>query len=448
MPLIVAGVNHVTTPIDIRERFAFAAAETEPALTALAALDSVSEAVLLSTCNRTEVYCRTSGGDGGELIAWMHRWHRLPAGVYDSHFYRRFDREAIAHLLGVGAGLDSLVLGEPQIGGQIKQAWQAARQAGTAGTVLDRAFQAAFRTAKRVRAETAIGRNPVTVPYAAVALARQIFDDLPARHALLLGAGDMIRLSAGYLQQQGLGRLTVVNRDAERAGELAGEFTAACGAGLDALPEVLREADLVIASTASPEPLIDVALLRRARAGRRQPLLMIDIAVPRDIAPEVADLDDVFLYTIDDLQEVIRAGLAERTAATDDARLIVEQETAAFLRWLEIRRAQHRLATYRQQAETIRDRTLAEVRRRLAAGLEADAALDLLAGRLTQRLLHGPSRGLRALAGSGDHSLVERLCTLLLEAPEGSDPDSEAETNHGTRDAGSEATPNRRRQAS
>ncbi|GAB4190130.1 MAG: glutamyl-tRNA reductase [Wenzhouxiangellaceae bacterium] len=415
MPLVVVGLNHTTAPVDIRERFAFAPDQHALALRQLVASPRIDEAALLTTCNRTEIYASTSDGGGSEIINWIHHWHQIDSDRYRQRFYCHTDEQAVRHLLHVSAGLDSLVLGEPQIGGQVKQTWDTARQAGTLGPLLDRWFQRAFHAIKRIRAETAIGRNPVTVPYAAVTLARQIFDDLPQRHALLVGAGDMITLCANYLSAQGMGRLSIANRSTARGSELAAQHAASCHS-LDELPAILPQADLVITCTASPTALITREMVKRAIQQRRHaPMLLVDIAVPRDVEPEVARLNDVFLYTIDDLQEVIRNSLRQREQAAADADDIIATETGHFMRWLQQRRASDSIARYRQQAETIRDLSLAQARRQLQAGHDADAVLQQLATQLTNRLLHQPSRSLTDLAGDGRDDLVAALHQALTQ---------------------------------
>lgn len=415
MSLVVVGLNHTTASVDIRERFAFAPDQQEPALREAVRLPNVREIALLSTCNRTEIYAATSAGDGGQIIDWMHRWHQLESGLYTQRFYHRCDEAAVRHLLHVSGGLDSLVLGEPQIGGQVKQAWDLARVAGTLGPTLDRWFQRAFHTVKRIRAETAIGRDPVTVPYAAVALAKQIFDDLPERSALLVGAGEMMTLCANYLRAQGMSSINVANRSLQRAQELAQEYQGEA-LTLDQLPAALAKADLVITSTASPVALITKPMIKDAlRKRRHAPILMVDIAVPRDIAADVAELDDVFLYTIDDLQEVIRNSLDQRQRAAQDAELIVSSETVEFLRWLEQRQASEIVQDYRRHACELRDASLAQAQRMLAAGQDPQTVLQQFANQLTNRLLHQPTQGLRALAAEGRHDLVRELAHVLLE---------------------------------
>jgi glutamyl-tRNA reductase len=418
MPLVVVGLNHTTASVDIRERFAFAPDQQQPALRDIAQLPSVSEAALLSTCNRTEIYAATHSQDGGPIIEWMHHWHQLDAQIYTERFYHRCGHEAVRHLLHVSGGLDSLVLGEPQIGGQVKQAWDLAKGTGTLGPMLDRWFQRAFHTVKRIRAETAIGRDPVTVPYAAVALAKQIFGDLPQRSALLVGAGEMMTLCANYLHAQGIQRINVANRSLKNAQALAAQYQGEAMT-LDQLPEALAQADLVITSTASQVALIDKAMVKAAlRKRRHEPMLLVDIAVPRDIAPEVADLSDVFLYTIDDLQEVIRNSLDQRQRAALDAQEIVRHETDQFLGWLEQRRANEVMQDYRRHAASIRDNSLAQAQRMLAAGNDPEEVLQQFANQLTNRLLHHPSRGLQNLAAEGQHELVQAFSRLLMDSQE------------------------------
>ena len=310
MVILAVGLNHKTAPVEIRERISFGPDILVGALRSLANHAQISEGLILSTCNRTEVYCAVNA-DGGEAVAnWLGHFHGLDQERIAPYLYTRVDRNAVSHLLRVASGLDSMVLGEPQILGQVKTAFHAASDSGTTGKLLGRMFQHAFAVAKQVRTDTAIGNSPVSVAFAAVSLARQIFSDLSEQTALLVGAGETIELAARHLHQHGVGRIVVANRTVERAHGLAAQFDGYAIA-LTELANHLPEADILIASTASPLPVLGKGTVERALKKRKhRPIFMVDIAVPRDIEPEVGELNDVYLYTVDDLQGVVEEACA------------------------------------------------------------------------------------------------------------------------------------------
>jgi len=319
----------------------------------------------------------------------------------------------VTHLLEVASGLDSMVLGEPQILGQVKAAFQSACAAGTAGKLLGRLFQHTFAVAKQVRSDTAIGGSPVSIAFAAVSLARQIFSDLKDQTALLIGAGETIELAARHLRQQGIGRIIVANRTVERAHGLAAQFDGYAIA-LTELGTHLPEADIIISSTASPVPVLGKGTVERAlKARKHRPIFMVDIAVPRDIEPEVGDLDDVYLYTVDDLQGVVEDGLRSRQAAAEAAREIIDFHASEFLAWLRSLNALDLIQDYRRGAECIRDQVLALARRRLEAGKPAEEVMSFLAHTLTNKLLHAPSARLRQAGREGQAEILEAANTLF-----------------------------------
>ncbi|MGH8114224.1 MAG: glutamyl-tRNA reductase, partial [Rhodanobacteraceae bacterium] len=297
MPLIALGLNHLTAPVALRERVAIDADATAPALAELVSQSGVEEAMILSTCNRTELYCSVEDGAEGAPEAWLHARNQMTPGRLDEFLYRHTDGEAVRHVFRVATGLESMILGEPQILGQVKDAWRAARSAHTLHAPMDRLLQNAFSVAKRVRTETRIGSGPVSVAFTAVRLAEQAFADLRESCVLLIGAGDTIELTVRHLIERDVQRLIVANRTIDAAQTLvnpAGGYAIA----LADLPKHLAEADIVISATASRTPILDAPMLREAlRQRRRRPMLLIDLAVPRDIDPAAADLPDVFLYT-------------------------------------------------------------------------------------------------------------------------------------------------------
>ena len=413
MTLLTVSLNHTSAPVAIRERVTFGPDIVVGALRNLRERPGVNEAVILSTCNRTEVYCNVDEDQVEQVRCWIAEFHGLVVNDIAPYLYEHRDDEAVAHLLSVACGLDSMVLGEPQILGQVKAAFQTATDAGHTGKTLKRLFQHAFNTAKQVRTDTAIGDSPVSVAFAAVSLARQIFSDLADQTALLIGAGETIELAARHLHQHGIGRIIVANRTVSRARELAEEFSG-YAIGLTELPVHLAEADIVIASTASPLPVLGKGTVESALKQRRhRPVFMVDIAVPRDIEPEVAKLRDVYLYTVDDLQEVIQENLRSRQEAAEQAREIIDFQVREFRAWLGSLDAVDLIQDYRAHAEGLRDEVLARARRMIEAGRDPHEVLDYLAHTLTNKLLHTPSTQLRLAGSSGRHELLDAANTLF-----------------------------------
>ncbi len=413
MVILAVGLNHKTAPVEIRERISFGPDILVGALRSLANHAQISEGLILSTCNRTEVYCAVNA-DGGEAVAnWLGRFHGLDQERIAPYLYTRVDRDAVSHLLRVASGLDSMVLGEPQILGQVKTAFHAASDSGTTGKLLGRMFQHAFAVAKQVRTDTAIGNSPVSVAFAAVSLARQIFSDLSEQTALLVGAGETIELAARHLHQHGVGRIVVANRTVERAHGLAAQFDGYAIA-LTELANHLSEADIVIASTASPLPVLGKGTVERALKKRKhRPIFMVDIAVPRDIEPEVGELNDVYLYTVDDLQGVVEDNMRSRREAAEQAEEIVDFHTEEFLGWLRSLDAVNLIQDYRDQAEHLRDQVLAKALRQLEGGKPPEEVLGFLAHTLTNKLLHGPSARLRQAGREGQDELLEAANELF-----------------------------------
>jgi glutamyl-tRNA reductase len=409
MSLLVVGLNHRTAPVEVRERIVFDAARLPQALAALAALPDVEEAAIVSTCNRTELYC-AAGAGAGPLAEWLSAESGVPLA---DCLYRAEGIDAVRHVFGVAAGLDSMILGEPQILGQLKDAYRAAQQAGTAGPQLNRLFQQTFAVAKQVRTETAIGANAVSVASAGIQLARRIFANFERHAALLIGAGEMIELAARHLHAQRIGRLVIANRSLARAERIA-EGLQASAILLDAIDVHLPQADIVISSTARPgfvvtRPAVEAAL----KARRHRPMFMLDIAVPRDIDPAVAALEDVYLYTIDDLRQVVDVNLKARQEEAAEARRIIDEDALRFMAGLRVQDAVPMIRELRSHAEVVRAQTLEQARRMLAAGHEPGEVLEFLAGTLTNRLLHAPSTALRDAAESGDAALAQALVRLF-----------------------------------
>ncbi len=406
MTLLAFGINHTTAPLALRERVAFAPENLQAAMQEACAEAGLAEVAILSTCNRTEIYA-TSEGDAAAIQAWLVNHTAIAAEDLAKSYYCYQDQEAVRHMMKVAGGLDSLVLGEPQILGQMKSAFASAKEAGTLGAELHATFQQVFNIAKRVRTETAIGENPVSVAYAAVSLAQQIFSNLKQDTALLVGAGETIELVARHLVEQGIKHIIVANRTLDRAQRLAGEFNGEAILLAD-IPEQLHRADLVISSTASQLPLLGKGAVESALKKRKhKPMFMLDIAVPRDIEEQVGELDDVYLYTVDDLHAVIDENKKSRVAAADQAEEIINQGVEQFLRQQRALDAVETVKAYRQKAEQLRDIELQKALRSLQTGANAEQVLQLFARNLTNKLIHSPTTVLKEASASSRHHVVQ-----------------------------------------
>ncbi len=413
MSLLALGLNHKTAPVDVRERVTFGPDIIVGALRSLLDRPGVEEAVILSTCNRTEIYCGVAGAEPDDIKQWLSDFHGLELETISPYLYQHDERAVIQHLLQVACGLDSMVLGEPQILGQVKSAYRTANDANSTGKLLARLFQHTFSVAKQVRTDTAIGCSPVSVAFAAVSLARQIFSDLSKQTAMLIGAGETIDLAARHLHQHGIGRIIVANRTLERAYSLANQFDG-FAISLTEISTHLSEADIIISSTASPLPILGKGAVESALQKRRhQPMFMVDIAVPRDIEAEVGNLNDVYLYTVDDLDEVIQENMRSRQEAAQQALEIIEQHTEEFMGWMRSLDAVSIIQDYRNQAETIRDEVLERSVRHLKNGKDPEVILRYLAHTLTNKILHTPSTQIRQAGFQGQQSLLQAADTLL-----------------------------------
>ena len=412
MRLQILGLNHNTAPIEIREQVVFAGDEVGRAVERLTDIEGVEEAVLLSTCNRTEFYVITSDGGRERLQSWLRNERSLDPAFSNSLFALDAD-EAIRHIFRVACGLDSMVLGEPQILGQLKDAYREAQQFGTVGRQLSRLFQHTFSVAKKVRTDTEIGTNPVSVASAAVSLAQQFFAGFGQHTALLVGAGVTVELLARHLTAKELGRLFVANRDLERARRLASTF-GGYAVPLSELEGTLPEADILITSTASPEPIITRSQIEAAMKTRKhKPIFAVDIAVPRDIAADVAELSDVYLYTIDDLQKVIQEGQTHREAAAVDANRILDEEIARYLSIERAKQASPVITALREHGATIRDGVLRDAQRRLDKGVDSREVIEFATASLMKKLLHNPSVRLREAAEASEEELIAATRALF-----------------------------------
>jgi glutamyl-tRNA reductase len=407
MSLYTLGLSHATAPLVVREKVAFAPDLLSDALRDLIAPGRVREAAILSTCNRTEVYFR--GGAPARVSSWLEEVHRLPGNSLAPHLYTLPQDKAVTHAFRVASGLDSMVLGEPQILGQLKQAVRTAEAAGSLGLVLNRLFQRTFAVAKDVRTHTDIGSASISMAAAAVKLAQRIFPTLAEQRLLLIGAGEMIELAATHFAAQKPCSITVANRTLERGEKLADRFGAEA-ITLSELTERLPQFDLIVTCTASTLPIIGKGTLERVVKQRRhKPVFIADLAVPRDVEAEAASLDDVFLYTVDDLTEIVKDNLGIRREAVVEAERMIAEQTTHFLRWLEGRSVVPTIAALSKHHDTLRGAELERARRMLHNGVPPEVALEALARGLVNKLLHAP---LAALNGAGEAERAELIALL------------------------------------
>jgi len=414
MPLLITGISHHTATLEIREKIAITRLDYADRVRELLEYDGIEEVVIVSTCNRTEIYSVGPKQSRQQVRQWLKAKGGLTEAEMDRHCYVHEREGAVHHLFRVAGGLDSLVLGESQIVGQLKDAWQMSADAGGVEKVLDRLFQHAFATGKRIRTKTRIGEHPVSVAYTTVMLAKQIFGDLASKTVILVGAGEMVELCGRHLHDKGLSSLIIANRSIERARELADEFNAFAVALKD-LPDVLYKADILISSTASLEPVIHAGMVKTALKQRRnQPMFMVDIAVPRDIHPDVGKLGNVYLYTIDDLQKVVDENLSKRTEAAEAANTDVEEAVQEFMRWLNSARAAVYLKNLHKHARENSDELVEKALRKIRAGQDPEQVVQKLAHTLTKRILHLPSTRLRQAAEEQDDDLL-RVANRLFE---------------------------------
>lgn len=422
MSLKLMGINHTTANVALREKVAFPPERVEQALSELVARTSLEEAVIVSTCNRTEIYAATANDQAGveegldaQMLHWLADYHQLPVAELQQCSYFHSDSEVVRHLMKVACGLDSMVLGEPQIFGQIKSAFAFSKDLDRIGPHLGRVFQEAFSVAKQVRTDTAIGENPVSVAYAAVALSERIFSNMGSLSALLIGAGRTIELVARHLQERGISSIVVANRTLDNALELANRLQGK-GVLLSDIPEQLVYADIVVSSTNSQLPLLGKGAVESAlRQRRHKPMLLVDLAVPRDIEEEVAAIDDAFLYSIDDISEVIDDGMKSRAEAAAQAESIIDRGVEEYLAHLRSLNAVETLREFRSHAEAIRDGEVDRAIKALAKGDSAESVIDFLARGLTNKLIHEPSVQMKKASADGNDellALVQQLYNL------------------------------------
>ncbi len=408
MNLLIVGINHTSAPVELREKVAFTPEQLSDALQDLLRVACFSELAVLSTCNRTEIIATTDNTDDSTVVDWLAAYHGVPVNDLWPSIYIKHDQDAVHHAIRVACGLDSMVVGEPQILGQVKDAYEHADQVGTLGSELHHLSQNTYRIAKRVRSETAIGESSVSIASTAVSLAELLFSDLPSRNVLLIGAGETSELVGRHLKSAGFSKLTIANRTLDNARQLA-TVLGASAIDLQSIPSRLPDADVVIASTASQLPVLGKGMVERAiRSRKHRPVMMIDLAVPRDIEPEVGELRDIYLYSVDDLQEIIDANLSSRQQAAAEAEVIIAEEIASYRSRHESRAADEILVRFRQHHEAIKADELTKALDRLNNGGSAEDVLTRLANQLTSKLLHQPTAQLK----SGDYDLLRAVSDL------------------------------------
>ncbi len=423
MPLHVLGINHHSAPIEVREKLAFPTETQSQALTSLAGCPGVAEAVLVSTCNRTEIYCRAD--DLGAVRRWLEDEARRTGVDIGDHVYAHSEAQAIRHAFRVASGLDSMVLGEPQILGQVKQSVRTAEHSGTLGSTLGRLFQHTFSVAKEVRTQTAIGAQSISMSAAALKLAQNLFGDISRTRMLLIGVGEMVELAATYFVAQAPQQVVVANRTLAR-GEAFAERFSGTAIALEQLPERLHEFDIVITGTASTLPILSRGAFERALKARRfRPMFVVDFAVPRDVEPDAAELEDLFLYTIDDLGTIVQEGAGQRQAAVAEAETIVERQVEAFQAWLKARGAVPAIVQLRAKADEYRTAELAKAKVRLSRGDDPAKVLEGLAAGLVNKILHHPTQALNRAADGERDSLVRAVEILFPDNAAGRDETGE-----------------------
>jgi glutamyl-tRNA reductase len=418
MTLIAYGINHETAPIDLREKVNFGTDVVADALHELKNQNGIHEAAILSTCNRTEIYCSIDLNNSHNPINWLHDFHGLKQGQLTPFLYKHPDENAVRHVLRVASGLDSMVLGEPQVLGQLKTAYQNAVSAGSIGHQLNRLFQHSFHVAKEVRTNTSIGNHPVSVAYAAVRLAQQIFGDLSNQTALLIGAGETIELTAKHLKENGLNRMIIANRTLERSQRLANEYSV-YAIQIGDIPKHLAEADIVISSTASQLPILGKGAVESAiKARKHKPMFMVDIAVPRDIEVEVGEMDDVYLYTVDDLKDIVQGNMQSRQNAAKQAEKIIDAQAQEFMDWLNSLDAVSTIRALRGQAEKIQEEVIQAGLSKLRNGADPETILQETARNLTNKLIHSPSSQLRNASADSREDLLQAAEELYSLNPD------------------------------
>ena len=413
MTLLSLGINHQTAPVDIREKIAFSPEQLSGALSELQGIPAINESVIVSTCNRTEIYCETADDSHHAISDWLSSFHQLAESELTPYLYQHADHEVARHLFRVASGLDSMVLGEPQILGQLKTSYDQARTDKSVDTILDRLFQHSFSVAKRVRTDTEIGSHPVSVAFSAVNLSKQIFGNLGQLNALLIGAGETIELVARHLKRQGIGSIVIANRSLDKAQALA-QTLGATATTISSVPEQLVNADIVISSTASQLPILGKGATEAALKQRRhRPIFMVDLAVPRDIESQVGDLQDIYLYTVDDLKNVVDENMRHRELAAIAGQEIINLEVNTFSQWLKTHQSADHIRQLRSSAETIKLQCIEKAMVQFEQDKDVEKALLTLANTLTNKMLHAPTMEMRKAIKADDQATIHFLKSLI-----------------------------------
>lgn len=415
MPILAFGINHTTAPVDLREKTNFSNDMIPDALKKLTIQAGINEAAILSTCNRTEIYCALEPLQHDIPINWLSSYHGLTKQYLQPFIYTYPDAHAVKHILRVASGLDSMILGEPQILGQLKSAYQIGIHAGSIGKLLRQLFQYSFKVAKQVRTATAIGHHPISVAFASARLAQQIFGDLSKCTALLIGAGETIELVAKHLQENQISQMIIANRRIENAQRLINKHAAyAYAITLEDIPQHLAKADIVISSTASRTPILSKNTFESAIQTRKhKPIFVVDIAVPRDIEPKTDQLNDIYLYTVDDLQDVIQDNLKNRQKAAQQAEKIIATQVTNFMNWLNSLDAVPTICALRNQAQSIQAEVMASAQQQLSKGVNPEQVLQNATRTLTNKLMHSPSNQLRLAGSQGRKDLISAAYELF-----------------------------------
>lgn len=413
MTVLALGINHKTASVELREKLAFTPERLPEALQTVQKNAGCDEGVILSTCNRTEIYSFGQRNEPSKVISWLANFHQVDEAELVKHIYVYRDVDATRHLMRVASGLDSMVLGEPQILGQVKQAYQQAKSVGSVQTYFERMFQQAFSVAKKVRTETDISVNAVSVAFAAVTLAKQVFGSFERKKVLLVGAGETIELVAKHIFEQGAKDIVVANRTLSRA-ELVAEQFSAKTCTLSQIPDHILDADVVISSTASTLPIIGKGMVETVFKQRKhRPMFLVDLAVPRDIEPQVAELDDAYLYTVDDLQEIVARNMQARTEAAEEAEAIIDDKAGMFADWLNSLDSVDLIKEYREQSLAVKDELLERALNQLEAGNNTEQVLKELANKLTNKLIHAPTSALKEAAEQQNSEQLATIKTVL-----------------------------------
>jgi len=412
MALYAYGINHKTAPLSLREQLAPTDTMLANDLQQITLLPNVQEAVILSTCNRTEIYCDTNHTQ--TILHWLAETRGFSPNTLSPHFYaHRLPEQGVRHAIRVASGLDSMMLGEPQIFGQMKQACQKAREAGTLGQKLQPIFDFIFNASKRVRTDSGLGQNPTSIAFAAVQLIHQFFTALPERRVFIIGSGDTANLVATYLSKKGIKNFIIANRSIENAERLA-QTLQGRAVSVNDIGEQLPHVDIVITATSCPLPFVSAKMVEQAMQHRENaPLFFLDLSVPRDVEPSVAKIPNVHLYNVDDLQTIVQYGLAERQQAAMTAEQLIQTEIERFTSWYRTIEAKHTICAYREHVKTLASAELAHFQKKQSTTEHENALLQAFSERLLDKIMHGPTVGLRNAAATGRTELLDFVDYLL-----------------------------------